>query len=77
MNKIDNLPFSDDKHDFDMFQRFFARYGEQAGEVTDEGLKTAGHMIGTAWTVLKIRKAFDPKKDSDKVSKKGKDKGVP
>ena len=45
----------------------FARYGEQAGEAANEGLKTAGHMIGTAWTVLKIRKAFNPK-DSAKIS---------
>ncbi|OAY65895.1 Spartin [Ananas comosus] len=37
------------------------RYGEQAGEVTHEGLGAAGHAIGTAWAVFKIRKAFNPK----------------
>ncbi|KAK7843652.1 senescence/dehydration-associated protein [Quercus suber] len=37
------------------------RYGEQAGQVTNEGLDAAGHAIGTAWAVLKIRKAFNPK----------------
>lgn len=37
------------------------RYGEQAGEVTHEGLGAAGHAIGTAWAVFKIRKALNPK----------------
>ena len=37
------------------------RYGEQAGQVTNEGLDAAGHAVGTAWAVLKIRKAFNPK----------------
>ncbi|KAL0422902.1 UNVERIFIED_CONTAM: protein EARLY-RESPONSIVE TO DEHYDRATION 7, chloroplastic [Sesamum latifolium] len=37
------------------------RYGEQAGEVTHDGLGAAGHAIGTAWTVFKIRKALNPK----------------
>ena len=54
----------------------FSRYGEQAGEAANEGLKTAGHMIETAWTVLKIRKAFNPK-DSAKISKKDLAKEVP
>ncbi|XP_073153765.1 protein EARLY-RESPONSIVE TO DEHYDRATION 7, chloroplastic-like [Henckelia pumila] len=37
------------------------RYGEEAGKATSEGLDAAGHAIGTAWTVFKIRKAFNPK----------------
>lgn len=37
------------------------RYGEQAGELTNDGLGAAGHAIGAAWTVFKIRKAFNPK----------------
>lgn len=37
------------------------RYGEQAGQATNEGLDAAGHAIGTAWAVFKIRKALNPK----------------
>lgn len=37
------------------------RYGEQAAEVTHNGLGAAGHAIGTAWAVFKIRKALNPK----------------
>ncbi|PSS21751.1 Protein EARLY-RESPONSIVE TO DEHYDRATION 7 like [Actinidia chinensis var. chinensis] len=37
------------------------RYGEQARKVTHEGLGAAGHAIGTAWAVFKIRKALNPK----------------
>ncbi|PON89999.1 Senescence/spartin-associated [Trema orientale] len=37
------------------------RYGEQAGQVTNEGLDAAGHAFGTAWAVFKIRKALNPK----------------
>ncbi|KZV22554.1 hypothetical protein F511_11528 [Dorcoceras hygrometricum] len=37
------------------------RYGEEAGKATSEGLGAAGHAIGTAWTVFKIRKALNPK----------------
>ncbi|XP_029120062.1 protein EARLY-RESPONSIVE TO DEHYDRATION 7, chloroplastic isoform X1 [Elaeis guineensis] len=37
------------------------RYGDQAAEVTNEGLDAAGHAIGTAWAVFKIRKALNPK----------------
>lgn len=37
------------------------RYGEQAAQVTNEGLGAAGHAIGTAWTVFKIGKALNPK----------------
>ncbi|XP_008788442.2 protein EARLY-RESPONSIVE TO DEHYDRATION 7, chloroplastic-like [Phoenix dactylifera] len=37
------------------------RYGEQAAEITNEGLDAAGHAIGTAWAVFKIRKALNPK----------------
>lgn len=37
------------------------RYGKEAGEAASEGLDAAGHAVGTAWTVFKIRKAFNPK----------------
>ncbi|TYJ03597.1 hypothetical protein E1A91_A12G039100v1, partial [Gossypium mustelinum] len=37
------------------------RYGGKAGKVTNEGLDAAGHAIGTAWAVFKIRKALNPK----------------
>lgn len=37
------------------------RYGEDAGKATNEGLNAAGHAIGTAWAVFKIRKALNPK----------------
>ncbi|XP_021727590.1 protein EARLY-RESPONSIVE TO DEHYDRATION 7, chloroplastic-like [Chenopodium quinoa] len=37
------------------------KYGEEAGNATHEGLGAAGHAIGTAWTVFKIRKALNPK----------------
>ncbi|XP_031265721.1 protein EARLY-RESPONSIVE TO DEHYDRATION 7, chloroplastic-like [Pistacia vera] len=36
------------------------RYGEQAAKATNEGLDAAGHAIGAAWAVFKIRKAFNP-----------------
>ena len=29
--------------------------------MTNEGLGAAGHAMGTAWTVFKIRKALNPK----------------
>uniref|UniRef100_A0A1D1Z6L2 Spartin n=1 Tax=Anthurium amnicola TaxID=1678845 RepID=A0A1D1Z6L2_9ARAE len=37
------------------------RYGEQAADLTNQGLDAAGHAVGTAWAVFKIRKAFNPK----------------
>ncbi|KAJ6809718.1 uncharacterized protein M6B38_162825 [Iris pallida] len=37
------------------------RYGEQAAEVTNESFSAAGHAMGTAWAVFKIRKALNPK----------------
>ncbi|KAE9616459.1 hypothetical protein Lal_00034852 [Lupinus albus] len=37
------------------------KYGEEAGKATNEGLDAAGHAIGTAWTVFKLRKALNPK----------------
>lgn len=37
------------------------RYGEQAAHATNEGFDAAGHAIGTAWAVFKIRKALNPK----------------
>lgn len=37
------------------------KYGEEAAKVTNEGLDAAGHAIGTAWAVFKMRKALNPK----------------
>ncbi|KAF3796440.1 hypothetical protein EJ110_NYTH01443 [Nymphaea thermarum] len=37
------------------------RYGEQAGVMTKDGLGAAGHAVGAAWSVLKIRNALNPK----------------
>ncbi|KAL0350285.1 UNVERIFIED_CONTAM: protein EARLY-RESPONSIVE TO DEHYDRATION 7, chloroplastic [Sesamum radiatum] len=37
------------------------RYGEEAAKAASEGMDAAGHAIGTAWAVFKIRKAFNPK----------------
>ncbi|KAJ4851036.1 hypothetical protein Tsubulata_012314 [Turnera subulata] len=37
------------------------RYGEQAAKATHDGLDAAGHAIGTAWAVFKIRQALNPK----------------
>ncbi|KAF5743000.1 hypothetical protein HS088_TW09G01062 [Tripterygium wilfordii] len=36
------------------------RFGENAGEATEDVLATAGHCANTAWNVFKIRKAFNP-----------------
>lgn len=36
------------------------RYGDDAGEVTSASLTTAGHLFSTAWTVTKVRSAWDP-----------------
>lgn len=37
------------------------KYGDDAAKATNEGLDAAGHAIGTAWAVFKIRKALNPK----------------
>jgi len=36
------------------------RFGEEAGEVTHDTFAVAGHAIGTAWNVIKVRKAINP-----------------
>lgn len=36
------------------------KFGDNAGEVTGDVFATAGHAIGTAWNVFKIRKALKP-----------------
>ncbi|KAG9449090.1 hypothetical protein H6P81_009055 [Aristolochia fimbriata] len=36
------------------------RYGEGAGEMTEDAFATAGHAAGTAWNIFKIRKAINP-----------------
>lgn len=44
------------------------RFGESAGEATEDALATAGHVAGTAWNVLKIRKAINPATSMSKGS---------
>ncbi|GAB2253169.1 hypothetical protein Droror1_Dr00006016 [Drosera rotundifolia] len=39
----------------------YERYGEEAAKATNSGLGAAGHAIGTAWAIFKIRKAINPK----------------
>ncbi|KAL5697754.1 hypothetical protein ACHQM5_028871 [Ranunculus cassubicifolius] len=36
------------------------RFGESAGEATEDVFATAGHCAGTAWNIFKIRKAINP-----------------
>lgn len=36
------------------------RFGESAGEATEDVLATAGHCMSCAWNVFKIRKAINP-----------------
>lgn len=36
------------------------RFGENAGEATEDVLATAGHCAGTAWNIIKIRRAINP-----------------
>ncbi|XP_068639177.1 senescence/dehydration-associated protein At4g35985, chloroplastic-like [Aristolochia californica] len=36
------------------------RYGESAGEITEDAFASAGHAAGTAWNIFKIRKAINP-----------------
>ncbi|OIT06335.1 PREDICTED: protein EARLY-RESPONSIVE TO DEHYDRATION 7, chloroplastic-like [Nicotiana attenuata] len=44
------------------------RYGEEAAKVATEGLDAAGHAVGTAWTVFKIRKALNPKSSFNRAT---------
>ncbi|MCD7471644.1 senescence-associated protein [Datura stramonium] len=44
------------------------KYGEEAAEVTSEGLDAAGHAVGTAWTLFKIRKALNPKSSFNRAT---------
>ena len=44
------------------------RYGEQAGEATQNYLHATGNVLGAAWAVFKIRKALDPKGNMKKSS---------
>ncbi|KAG4194687.1 hypothetical protein ERO13_A06G067100v2 [Gossypium hirsutum] len=37
------------------------RFGERAGEATEDVLATAGHCAGAAWNIFKIRKAITPR----------------
>lgn len=36
------------------------RFGESAGEATEDAIATAGHCANIAWNVFKIRKAINP-----------------
>ncbi|WCJ42577.1 Senescence/dehydration-associated protein-related [Euphorbia peplus] len=36
------------------------RFGESAGEATEDVFATAGHCCGTAWNIFKIRKTINP-----------------
>lgn len=36
------------------------RFGENAGEATEDVFATAGHAVGTAWNIFKIRQARLP-----------------
>ncbi|XP_074556799.1 protein EARLY-RESPONSIVE TO DEHYDRATION 7, chloroplastic-like [Curcuma longa] len=36
------------------------RFGESAGQATEDAFATADHAVGTAWNLFKIRKAIDP-----------------
>uniref|UniRef100_A0ACD5W2T2 Uncharacterized protein n=1 Tax=Avena sativa TaxID=4498 RepID=A0ACD5W2T2_AVESA len=36
------------------------RYGDSAGEATEDAFATVGHTVGTAWNLFKIRKAVTP-----------------
>ncbi|KAL5219693.1 hypothetical protein ABZP36_020377 [Zizania latifolia] len=44
------------------------RYGDQAGEITQDYLHATGNALGVAWAVFKIRKALDPKGNLKKSS---------
>ncbi|RWR78248.1 senescence/dehydration-associated protein, chloroplastic-like protein [Cinnamomum micranthum f. kanehirae] len=37
------------------------RFGESTGELTEDVLSIAGHAVGTAWNIFKMRKAINPK----------------
>jgi spartin len=39
----------------------WSRFGEPAAKIAEETLATTGHVVSTAWTVVRIRKAFNPK----------------
>uniref|UniRef100_A0A5B6YW54 Senescence domain-containing protein n=1 Tax=Davidia involucrata TaxID=16924 RepID=A0A5B6YW54_DAVIN len=45
------------------------RFGESAGEATEDVLATAGHCAGTAWNIFKIRKAINPASSASGVLK--------
>jgi spartin len=36
------------------------RHGDSAGKATEEALGSAGHLMGTAWSVVKVPKALNP-----------------
>jgi spartin len=50
-------------------QRIIAhRFGYTAGQATQEILATAGHVFATVWTIIKLRKAINPKDGALKQS---------
>ena len=48
-------------HIYKESETVLCRYGDKAAAATNEGLDAAGHAIGTAWAVFKIRQALNPK----------------
>jgi hypothetical protein len=44
-----------------MFFLLIPRFGYTAGQATQEILATAGHVFATVWTIIKLRKAINPK----------------
>lgn len=52
------------------------RFGESAGQVTQDTMATAGHVVATAWTVAKLRKALNPKDGVKPMTKTGMVKGM-
>jgi spartin len=52
------------------------RYGESAGQVTQDTFATAGHVVATAWTVAKLRNALNPKAGARPLTKTGVIKGL-
>jgi len=53
--------FQHPTHIYKESETVLCRYGDKAAAATNEGLDAAGHAIGTAWAVFKIRQALNPK----------------
>lgn len=55
---------------------YLHRFGESAGQVTQDTMATAGHVVATAWTVVKLRNALNPKEGVKPLTKTGIVKGM-